>query len=368
MTETADMAAPPSRDARPVVSLDELRRHCAAVLEQAGLNAPRADLVADSLADAEGRGIASHGVARTRIYARRLRSGMLDPSAEPRIVSERTGGLHLDAGNAIGHVGALAGIQAAVDRASNGAACVVGVSNSNHCGTLAFFARKATEQGLAAIAMSTAPPTMAYFGGRTRAVGTNPICLAVPRRGKPPIVVDMATSATARGKIILAHQLGKGIPDGWAVDENGRPTVDAAEALKGSVLPFAGPKGSGLAMMIDLLCGAMIAGVSGPDIGDMYDDWSRLQRVSHLFMVLNPDAWSGANFFGDYVEEFAHRVHSLPTGVGFDSVLLPGEIEEAAIANARLQGVAISEEVIADLDDIAAEIGLSRRITVLETS
>ena len=122
--------------------------------------------------------------------------------------------------------------------------------------------------------MSTAPPTMAYFGGRTRAVGTNPFCLAVPRADGPAVLLDIATSATARGKIIIAEQLGTPIPAGWAVDAQGRPTTDAAAALTGAVLPFAGPKGSGLAMIIDLLCGALLAGVSGFDIGDMYETWT----------------------------------------------------------------------------------------------
>lgn len=353
-------SAPPRR-----VAADELRTHCRTVLTAAGLPERAAELVADSLVDAESRGISSHGVTRTRIYSERLRAGMIDATAEPIIVKDRAGAVQLDARNAVGHVGARAGLDLAVSRAREGAVCVVGVANSNHCGTLAYFTRAAARDGLVAIAMSTAPPTMVYFGGRTRAVGTNPISFAVPRPDGPPIVVDMATSATARGKIILANQLGQDIPDGWAVDSDGRATTDAAAALLGSVTPFAGPKGSGLAMMVELLAGAMVAGVTGAGIGDMYEHWTRPQRVAHLFVVLNPDAWLGRDAFLAHVGDFAAQVHGLPPAEGFDSVLLPGEVEEAALSRAMRDGVLLSETVFHDLDAIAAEMGASRTLTAL---
>jgi LDH2 family malate/lactate/ureidoglycolate dehydrogenase len=340
----------------------ELREHCSAVFRAAGLDSTTAELVADSLVDADARGIGSHGVTRTRIYAERLRGGMIDAAARPTVVSEKPGAVHVDASNAIGHLGAQAGTDAAIERAARGAVCVAGVANSNHCGTLAYFTRQAAARDLVGIAMSTAPPTMVYFGGRTRAVGTNPVSIAVPRTQGPPITVDMATSATARGKIILAHQLGTDIPGEWAVDEAGRPTTDPAAALLGSVLPFAGPKGSGLAMMVDLLCGALVAGVTGDEIGDMYEDWTREQRVSHLFVVLNPDSWLGREAFLTHVEAFAHRVHTLPPAADFERVLLPGEVEENAKAAAERDGIPLPATVAADLDAIAAEVGVDRRL------
>ncbi|HLS40696.1 MAG TPA: Ldh family oxidoreductase [Ornithinicoccus sp.] len=354
--------APPRR-----VALDELRSHCAAVLQGAGLPSSAAALVAESLVDAEARGISSHGVNRTRIYSERLRAGLLDAEAQPEVVKERPGGVLVDAHNAIGHVGAMAGMDLAVERTSSTAAVAVGVRNSNHCGTLGYFTRSAARRGVVAIAMSTAPRTMVYYGGRTRAVGTNPLSIAVPRPDGPPVVVDMATSATARGKIILANQLGKDIPEGWAVDVEGRPTTDAAAALEGSVVPFAGPKGSGLAMMVELLAGAMVAGVTGAGIGDMYEDWTRPQRVAHLFLVLDPDAWLGRQAFLEHVREFAATVHALPPAEGFDGVRLPGDVEEEALALAVDQGVLLAENVFADLNAVAEEMGVNRRLTALGT-
>lgn len=345
-----------------LVPMNELREHCAAVLRAAGLDRTAAELVADSLVDAEARGISSHGVTRTRIYSERLRGGMIDAAAVPVVARETAGSVLLDANNAIGHVGADAAVDLAVARAAETTMSAVGVTNSNHCGTLAYFTRRAASRGLVTIGMSTAPPTMVYFGGRTRAVGTNPLSIAVPRPDGPPIVVDMATSSTARGKIILANQLGKEIPEGWAVDRDGRPTTDAAAALEGSVMPFSGPKGSGLAMMVELLAGAMVAGVTGTGIGDMYEDWTRPQRVGHLFLALNPDGWAGRSAFAAHVRDFAAGVHALPPGDGFDGVLLPGEVEDAALATAERDGVTVSSTVFADLASLAREVGLDRRL------
>ena len=291
---------------------------------------------------------------------------MIDAEAQPKIVRQSVGSVQVDAQNAIGHVGAAFGMDLAIASAKESFISAVGVANSNHCGTLGYFTRAAADQGLIAIAMSTAPPTMVYFGGKTRAVGTNPLSIAVPRPDGAPIVVDMATSATARGRIILANRLGQDIPEGWAVDKDGRPTTDAAAALEGSVVPAAGPKGSGLAMMIDLLAGGLVAGVSGPDIGDMYEDYTREQRVSHLFIVLNPDGWFGAEGFLEHVGEFAQRVHSLPTAENVEKVLLPGEPEQDRWENAKRDGVVISATVLEDLNAVAAELGLERRVVVLE--
>ena len=350
------------------VTLDELRVHCAAILHQSGLADAAAQLVADSLVDAEARGIASHGVTRVRIYSQRLRAGLIDPTAEPEVIARTPGRVRVDAHNAIGHLGAHVGLHAAIDQAKEHFVSVAGVANSNHCGTLAYFTRQATEHGLITIAMSTAPITMIYFGGRSRAVGTNPLSIAVPRPGNPPVVVDMATSATARGKIILANRLGHDIPEGWAVDRDGHPTTDAAAALEGSVVPFGGVKGSGLAMMVDLLAGAMVAGLTGSDIGDMYEDFGRTQRVSHLFIVLNPDGWVGSEAFGDHVLDFVERFQALPPAEGVQRLYLPGEPEQDRFDQARREGVLVERAVTADLNSLADEVGLSRHLTPLSSA
>lgn len=355
--DTATNAAGPRR-----VEMASLRDFCSSVLGHVGLAEEAADLVADSLVDAEARNIKSHGVQRTRIYAERLRAGMLNRDGRPHRIRETAAMVLVDADNCIGHVGAQAGIEAAQERAKAEGAGIAGVRNSNHCGALGYFARDMAEQGSVVIAASNAPPTMTYFGGKTSAVGTNPLCIAVPRANGTPLVVDMATSATARGKIIVADQQGDRIPEGWAIDKEGRPTTDPAAALEGSVLPFAGPKGSGLAMMIDLLCGALLGGPTGHAIGNMYEDWTRPQEVGHIFIVLDTDAWAGHETFLSAVADFADEIHGLPPSAGFDSVLLPGEIEDRALKQARAGGITLSDAAFTDLNQLAEGLGSTRRL------
>jgi LDH2 family malate/lactate/ureidoglycolate dehydrogenase len=358
------VSAETSATSSVVVCLDDLRTYCQGLLEAAGLPSGHAELVADSLVDADARGIGSHGVLRTRIYAERLRAGLLDPRATPTVVRDHPGGCLIDAGNAIGHVGALAGVDLAADRALERAAAVVGVRGSNHCGTLAYFVRRATARGVVVIAASNAPPTMVLHGGRTRAVGTNPLAVGIPHPSGPPVVIDMATSAVARGKIILAHQVGAGIPPDWAVDQAGVPTSDAARALAGSVLPFAGPKGSGLALMLDLLCGGLLSGVTGEGIGDMYDDWTRPQQVGHLFVAIDPAAFLGQDAFAALVAETTERVHGLPPAEGFDRVQLPGEVEDIARAAAERDGLVLADAVVRDLESLGDELGVPSALPV----
>lgn len=342
-----------------VVDLAALREFCRDVLAAAGLPLDVADLVADSMTDAEARNIRSHGVYRTRIYAERVRAGLVDRDAVPSIAADTGDGVLVDAHNAIGHLGARTGVDLAIERAATATCCTVGVRNSNHCGTLAYFVRRATAAGLVLLAATNAPPTMTYFGGRTRAVGTNPLAIGVPRANQSPIVLDIASSATARGKIIIAEHHGQSIPPGWAVDDRGRETTDASEALRGSVLPFAGPKGSGIAMMLDLLCGELLAGVSGDAIGDMYEDWTRPQEVSHLFIAVNPATFTG-DTFGSRVASFADRVHSLPPSEGTDRVLLPGEVEDNARRRAEAAGLTLPTSVADELVALAREFGVAR--------
>ncbi|MEA2537566.1 MAG: hypothetical protein QOF11_1800 [Chloroflexota bacterium] len=348
------MAASASSQAR--ASAVDLLDFATDALRACGLGADTARLVADTLVDADGRGIGSHGVVRLPIYVKRLRQGMVDAAATPT-VEKRGAVATVDAHNSVGALAACAGIDAAIELASDLGLGMARVHHSNHAGALGYYARRATGRGFVAIAASNAPVTMAYFGGRSRAVGTNPFAIAVPRRDGPPIVMDVATSATARGKIIVAAADGRAIPAGWAIDTDGVPTTDAEAALAGSVLPFGGPKGSGLAMMIDILCGIVAGADFGRHIGDMYEDWSRPQNVGHVFLAIRPDDLAGS--FLPRIEEFVAEVAALPPAAGSERVLLPGDIEEMALANTRRTGIPITASTAAALTTLAGELDLA---------
>jgi LDH2 family malate/lactate/ureidoglycolate dehydrogenase len=347
------------------VDAGTLRDLVVCLLQAANYPGARARLVADSLVDADMRGVASHGVTRVRIYTKRALVGIVDPSAEPRVVNGRRAGRLVDAMNAPGHVGADTAVREAINGAAELGLCVVGVRNSNHCGTLSYFLRQIAAAGYVGLAASNGPAVMAYFGGRSRAVGTNPLGYAIPRSDGPPIILDMATSNAARGKIIQMARSGEGeVPEGWAVDTEGRITTDPVEAIAGAVLPFAGPKGSGLAMGAELLCGTLLSGVTGSRIGDMYEHWDRPQQVGHIFFALDPDCWVGREAFDKNVGAFVREVKSLQPAAGHTQVYLPGELEDLAVEDASRRGVPLAGAVIADLRSLARELEVEESLPV----
>jgi LDH2 family malate/lactate/ureidoglycolate dehydrogenase len=342
-----------------VTSLEAARTAVARILAAGGYPGEAADLVADSLVDAEARGIASHGITRTRVYVDRVRAGLVDASAEPVAGNGSRACRTVDARNSPGQVAAQVAVAQVVAAADRWGIGMVGVVNSNHCGALGYFLRRIAAAGHLGLAASNGPAAMTYHGARVKAVGTNPLGYAVPRRSAPPIVLDMATSVVAKGRIIQAAKAGQAeIPGDWAVDQEGRPTTSPAEALAGAVVPFGGPKGSGLAMGVDLLCGALLSGVFGSGIGDMYDDWTRTQRVGQLFIAVDPEAWTGREKFAASVEAFVAEVRALPPAAGHDRVLLPGEPEDERLAAATRDGLNLSPVTVADLNSLAAEVGL----------
>lgn len=338
-----------------------------AALCASGYPDDRASLVADSLVYADRRGVASHGVTRARIYSRRARAGLVDPHAQPQVQGNRATRI-VDAQNAPGQVGSSLATDTAIEVARDHGISVVGVVNSNHCGTLAYFLERIGGAGLVGLAATNGPAVMAYFGGRTRAVGTNPLGYAIPRPDGPPIVLDMATSNAARGRIISMARSGEGqVPEGWAVDTDGRPTIDPVAALEGAVLPFAGPKGSGLAMGIEFLCGTMLSGITGPRIGDMYEQWDRPQRVGHVFFAIDPESFGSRAGFDQHVREFVDEIRALPPAAGAERVFLPGERETLASEAADRDGLLLPGAVIADLETLADELGVPDRLGFMPT-
>jgi LDH2 family malate/lactate/ureidoglycolate dehydrogenase len=350
------------------VSIGELTEFSVDVLRLSGLPDVTARRVAEVLVYAEARGIGSHGVVRLPIYTSRISRGLIDPAATPTIAGN--GAVRsVDAHNCVGALAAIAGMDAAREAAREMGIGYARVFHSNHAGAMGFYASLGARAGFVSIAASNAPLTMAYFGGRTRAVGTNPLAIAVPRADQPPILLDVATSAVARGKIIVAAAEGRPIPEGWAIDVDGSPTTDAHEALAGSVLPFAGPKGSGLAMIIDLLCGVLAGAAYGRHIGDMYEDWTRPQNVGHVFFAIRPEDLAGS--FLPAVEDFVLDIRALPPAAGVERVLLPGEIEENNFAESLERGVCIAGSTALALAELGQQhgfIALPRWLTATSTA
>ncbi|MGI8483894.1 MAG: Ldh family oxidoreductase [Thermomicrobiales bacterium] len=338
------------------VSLASLFSFSCDVLEAAGLPRDSAESVAQSLTEADARGVSSHGVVRLlSVYVHRLQHGSTNPTPELRVVRHRGGIAVLDGDGGPGQVVGHAAMDLAIDRAQIHGVSAVGVRNSSHFGIGALYVEQAIRRDMIGLALTNAPANMPPAGGRGRYLGTNPLTIGIPNSDGYPIVLDMATSVVARGRIVMAHKEGRAIPAGWAIDIEGRPTEDSAAALLGAVLPMGGYKGAGLALAIDILCGVLTGAAFGTHIVDLYDDGDDHQNVGHLFLALAVDAFMPMPDFQRRIQQFRDEVRSQPRLPTVDRIYLPGELEFEAAARSAQVGVALSEASRNELDLLARQ-------------
>ena len=346
----------------PHVAADELRNFARTVLVGIGLDEAGADVAAGCLVEANLRGVDSHGVLRLIQYHRSVSSGAVNP--RPVVEVTRSGGptALVDAGGGYGFVPALRAMEVAVEVAGVHGIALVGVRNSHHFGMAALYVERATAVGLIGVAMTNTGPVMAPAGVTRPIAGNNPIAFAVPRRPPAaPIVLDMALSGTAFGRIRLAAAEGRSIPLGWAHDASGEPTSDAAAALAASLLaPMGGHKGYGLSVIVEVLTGIL----TGSPFGRESDAHSHLDGgVGHLFIVVRPDVFIAREVFEESVESWVRELKSAPARPGSE-VMLPGEIEQRTRAGRAVTGLPISAELATQLDSLAGDLGLAIRLPV----
>jgi LDH2 family malate/lactate/ureidoglycolate dehydrogenase len=240
------------------ISSADLRRWIAAIFVGRGLPEADAALVSEALVDTDMRGIETHGVAQLPVYLAMLDRGVTNPRPDIR-VEQQGAMLRVQADRALGQVAARRALDAAMAMARSQGAAIATIAQTGHLGALGFFTRLAAEAGMIALLLQNGPPLMALPGAHRRAIGNNPIAFSAPVAGRQPIVLDIATSEVAYGKLISPAASGDAIPEGWAFDDKGAPTTDAKAALAGMLVPAGGFKGIGLAMMIEVLAGSLTA-------------------------------------------------------------------------------------------------------------
>jgi LDH2 family malate/lactate/ureidoglycolate dehydrogenase len=330
------------------------------VLTVLGMPADDAELVIDTLVQADLWGHQSHGVLRLPWYAARLRSGVMSAATEPETLIDGGALLLLDGRSGVGQV--LAGIarREAVARAREHGVGVVGVRNSNHFGTAMYYTRRAAQDGCVAILTTNASPAMAPWGGRKKVLGTNPWSIAAPSPTSSGVVaVDIANTAVARGKIYLARNRGEQIPDGWAMDSEGRITTDPNDAIKGVILPMAGHKGYAITFMMDVLSGALTGSNTASRVGGPYDA-ERPSGAGHLFIAIDVAAIADTDDYLASVGELINEVKSAPLAAGFDEIFYPGELEERTEnENHSAGGIRLADKTRAELEDLGAQVGVA---------
>ncbi len=336
------------------VAPDRLAAVCAAVLRAVGVPGSDADLVADSLVQADLWGHGSHGVMRLGWYVDRIRAGVMEPVTEPDWVVDSGAVAVLDGRDGVGQVLAARATHEAIRRAREHGIGAVGVRNSNHFGTAAYFTRLAPPEGCVALLTTNASPAMAPWGGRQKAVGTNPWSIAAPAGRYGIAVMDIANSVVARGKVYLARQAGTPIPEGWAVNVEGRATTDPDEAIAGAILPMAGHKGYAIALMMDVLSGVLTGSAFGSAVGGPQQA-ERRSGAGHLFVALHVEAFLPREEFDARMEELIAEVTSVPRVDGVEEIFYPGAPEARNELRRRREGLELPQRTLLDLERLAQQ-------------
>ena len=340
------------RDGR-TVRPEALADFTAAVLRAEGVPAPDADLLADTLVTAELWGHASHGMLRLPWYVTRLRTGAMTAVTTVDTVRDHGAVVVLDGRDGIGQVVTHRAVEVGVERARRHGVSAVGIRNSGHFGTAAYFTRRAAEAGCVAILATNASPAMAPWGGRQKSVGTNPWSIAAPAGSHGVVVMDLANTAVARGKVYLAAERGEPIPHGWAADAEGTPTTDPAEAVKGLILPMAGPKGYVISFMMDVLAGVLTGSAFGDAVAGPYEPHRR-SGAGHLLITIDVDAMADRAEYTRRIESLVRQTRDGALAPWADEILVPGELEDRH-RTLSVQGIPLAPATWAALAALAEQ-------------
>ena len=329
-----------------MVPVDDLRQRVERAFVAARTSPENARTVAAALVQAEIDGQTGHGLSRIESYTAQSRAGKVDGFAVPTLSGERPGGLLIDAAHGFAYPAvdmAIAALPAAAEATGIAAA---GIRRSHHCGAMGRHVERLADAGLVAMAFANTPDAMAPWGGSRRLYGTNPIAFAAPRRGAAPVVVDLALSQVARGKILTAAQKGEAIPEGWATDERGLPTTNAKAALAGTLVPIGGAKGAALAFMVEVLSVALTGSNFAFEASSFFDDKGEPPGVGQLLIAIDPAAFGGRETFLDRMGLLAGLIND---GAG---TRLPGSRRFALRADASRRGVAVAPNMLAVIETL----------------
>ncbi len=294
-------------------------------------------------------GIASPGASRIPQYCGHLKNGRATGSAVPVVARDSCAAGLVDARQGLAFEACALAVREAIARARQFGVAYVAVTNSNHFGVAAYHLEAIARAGLVGLGFGNSPAAMPAWGGTRALFGTNPIAAAFPRRAAEPLMIDLSLSAVARGKIMVAARDGKAIPEGWAIDRNGKPTTDARAALDGSMLPAGGVKGAMLALTVELLVCALSGAAFGFESDSFFTEEGKPTRIGQAFLAIDPQALAGNEVFFERIETLIAAMTQDP------SVRLPGERRRANRERAAREGVSIPADLLAKIHALAGE-------------
>lgn len=336
----------------PHIALDALQTLAASALRRAGAHPAAAEETARALVAADAAGLASHGVSRIPLYAAHLRHGRVDGLAEARLQATKGAVSLIDAGDGLAYPACRLAVDTAIAAAREHGIGLAAVVRSNHFGAAAGHLGAVAGAGLVGLALGNSPAAIAPWGGKAPLFGTNPIAAIFPRPGGEPLVIDLSLSEVARGKLLVAAQNKQPIPPTWALDAEGRPTTDPEAGLQGSMLPAGGVKGALLALWVELLIGAVAGAAFGFEADSFFAETGNRAGIGQLFLVIDPGALAGS-------ERYAGRLETLIAVMEAEAgVRLPGARRAEATRKAQAEGVAIPDQLLAQLEELAAPAGV----------
>jgi (2R)-3-sulfolactate dehydrogenase (NADP+) len=326
----------------------ELLRLARNALEKAGANPVMAEAAAKHLVRAEAQGLPSHGMSRVPFYCGFLKNGRADGAARPRMVADRAAVCLIDNCDGLPYESSEWAVADVIQRARRNGIGFAGITNSAHVGVLGIHLLPVAAAGMVGVAFTNSPAAIPAWGGRKALFGTNPVAFAFPREKGDPLVIDLALTTVVRGKIMLAMQKGEKIPEGWALDREGRPTTDPREAIEGgSLFPIGGAKGAMLALAFELVCAALTGSAIGTEADSFFSEEGNKPRIGHAFLAIDPGAVAGR-------ERYLERMETvIRTMLADEDVRLPGA-RRFASEKKLAGGIEVADGLLEKIEQLAA--------------
>lgn len=343
------------------IKIAALKDFCAHALTHEGMREEDARLCAEVLTETDAFGTHSHGTKNLFNYIKKFRAGGMDIHAATEIVSEGPAYALMDAHNGMGESASYRAMSLAIEKARSAGIALVVVKNSSHFGAAGYYANMAAKAGMLGLSVSNVDPNMTVPGARGMVIGNNPLAYAAPAQSTPSIFLDIAMSNVASLKVVQARKDDRSIPETWIVDKNGLPTTDPSHyPEEGAMQPFAAHKGYGLAVLVELLTGALSGGGMGTN-GDIVSWCFELEKpnnVCHAFLAVNPAVFCGGEAYAARNESMARNLRSAPKAQGSQRIYTPGEIEWERHRAAEADGLELPADVAESLEGLSADIGL----------
>ena len=343
-----------------IYTKDQLELLAYRLLKAGGLREDDAKVIAQDLVLADMRGMSSHGISRIPMYLKRIDCKCVNAQPEIKVEKKSAAVLEVNGDDGMGFLVAHKAMEEGIKLAKETGIAMVGCTHSTHFGMGAVYLKQALKAGYICMVYTNSSPAIPAWGGRTTFLGAAPFAAALPGgNNSPGFMLDMSMTIIARGKIRVAMINNEPIPEGLALDKDGHPTTNAKDAFEGVCLPFGGAKGSGLAMLMDMLAGMYTGSNYAGDVSSLYYRFDEPQNLGHMIIVMRPDMFVSMDEYKERMDVYYDRLKKLPKAAGVDEILMPGEPEDRKADNAMKNGIKLSKQIMESLYIESGKRGVS---------